>query len=209
MKTHVNKIKMNRPPYTEERPSLLDPGHNCRAAKRASHASLLVDGAIYYRALHEAITKASHSIFVLGWDIDSRIELLRGSTAKSNSLPSRFFDLIKGKATGNPNLIVYLNCWDYSIFMAREREAFAKRHWYRHMPRNVHYCKDSVIPPGACHHQKIVVIDDEVAFSGGMDIAVNRWDQRQHFPNSRHRVDPGDIYIPITFTDSGLTMTSR
>ena len=33
---------------------------------------------------------------------------------------------------------------------------------------------------GACHHQKVIVIDDEMAFCGGGDIAPDRWDTCEH-----------------------------
>lgn len=33
-------------------------------------------------------------------------------------------------------------------------------------------------PAGAAHHQKIVVIDDALAFYGGIDITTDRWDTR-------------------------------
>ena len=37
----------------------------------------------------------------------------------------------------------------------------------------------------ARHHQKIVVIDDAIAFSGGIDLTLRRWDCREHAPTTR------------------------
>ncbi|PSJ19624.1 phospholipase, partial [Halomonas sp. ND22Bw] len=39
---------------------------------------------------------------------------------------------------------------------------------------------DGTLPFGACQHQKILVIDDAIAFSGGSDFEVNRWDTPAH-----------------------------
>ena len=94
---------------------LLKTGANCWRAETATHAAMVVDCANYYRALHSAICKAKHSIFILGWDIDSRIELLRGKDAEEAGCPSVFFDLIQWKARQSPDVMIYLNRWNYSI----------------------------------------------------------------------------------------------
>lgn len=169
--------------------SLFRPAQNCHVVSEAEYATVLVDCANYYEALHEAISRAKHSIFVLGWDIDGRIKLLRDEAAEH----VRVFDLIQWKARQNPDLQIFLNRWDYSLFMANDREALGSWRWRRHSPDNVHYVLDGAVPMGACHHQKIVVIDDEVAFCGGMDLALNRWDRRSHMPSNHHRIDPGAL----------------
>lgn len=171
--------------------TLFFPGVNCHMTDEASHARLLVDCANYYRALHQALMKAKRSIFVLGWDIDSRIRLVRGEECDPETC--RMFDLVQHLATHNPELQIYLNRWDYSLIMANDRELLGSWRWRYHALPNVHYCLDNTTPTGACHHQKIIVIDDEVAFCGGMDIALNRWDRREHFPSDHRRIDPGPI----------------
>ena len=47
-------------------------------------------------------------------------------------------------------------------------------------------------PPAGSHHQKVVVIDDEVAFCGGIDMTVDRWDTRAHADNEPRRLEPDD-----------------
>jgi phosphatidylserine/phosphatidylglycerophosphate/cardiolipin synthase-like enzyme/uncharacterized membrane protein YdjX (TVP38/TMEM64 family) len=169
---------------------------NCWRTERADHAAVLIDCARYYKALHEAICAARRSVFVVGWDIDSRIELLRGRDAARSPYPAAFFDLIQWKARQDPAIEIYLNRWDYSLFFAGQREGFSGLKWRLHSPMNVHYCLDGMVPVGACHHQKIVVIDDDVAFSGGMDIALFRWDRRSHHLRQRERCDPGGLGRP-------------
>ncbi|MBM3618083.1 MAG: phospholipase, partial [Alphaproteobacteria bacterium] len=171
--------------------ALFAPGVNCERVAVADHATLLVDCANYYRALHETLLKAKRSIFVLGWDIDSRIRLVRGEECAPETC--RFFDLVQHLAENNPDLHIYLNRWDYSLFMASDRELLGSWRWRYHALPNVHYCLDDTTPTGACHHQKVIVVDDEVAFCGGMDIALNRWDKREHYPSDHNRIDPGPI----------------
>ena len=57
---------------------------------------------------------------------------------------------------------------------------WAKEVWEEKTPDNVQTELDDTIPMGGSQHQKIVVIDDELVFSGGMDVSTNRWDTRDH-----------------------------
>ena len=142
--------------------------------------SPLIDCANYYKALHSAIVNAKHSIFIVGWDIDSRIRLLRGDEEQASEAPSVISDLLTWKAENNPNIKIYLLRWDSSLAFFAQREMWAKEVWEEKTPDNVHTELDDTIPMGGSQHQKIVVIDDEVVFSGGMDVSTNRWDTRDH-----------------------------
>lgn len=168
---------------------IFQPRHNCWRVARADSVAVIVDYGNYYRNLRESILKAKKSIFVLGWDIDSRIELLRGDDGAGEEAVT-FFDLIVKVATENPDLKVYLNKWDYSLFFMQQRELFWMRKWTSAKLPNVYCCLDDVLPLGACHHQKVVVIDDEIAYWGGMDVALGRWDFRHHHVRNLYRADP-------------------
>ncbi|PZO87257.1 MAG: phospholipase [Micavibrio aeruginosavorus] len=172
---------------------VFQPGRNCWRTEKADYASVIVDYGNYYRDLRESIIRARRSIFLLGWDIDSRIELMRGKDAKKDEYPVTFFDLICWKAKENPEIQIYLNRWDYSMFFMRQREPFWEQKWKSCGLPNIHVCMDNVLPLSACHHQKIAVIDDEVAFWGGMDVALGRWDFRQHHVQNKHRADPAQL----------------
>ena len=60
------------------------------------------------------------------------------------------------------------------------------------------FCFDSSLPLGSAQHQKIVVIDGAVAFSGGLDLTIRRWDNSEHAAGNPHRLDPdGRPYPPF------------
>lgn len=49
------------------------------------------------------------------------------------------------------------------------------------------------LPHGASHHQKVVVVDDKIAFAGGCDFGPDRWDTCDHEDdNLRRAAIPGD-----------------
>ncbi len=87
--------------------------------------------------------------------------------------------------------------WDYSILYALEREPLPAVQLNWRTPSNVVVRLDDALPMGASHHQKIVIVDDVLAFCGGMDIAINRWDTEDHRPRNPERRSPsGKPYGP-------------
>tara|TARA_R110000744_G_scaffold256325_2_gene371783 strand:+ start:3389 stop:5584 length:2196 start_codon:yes stop_codon:yes gene_type:complete len=177
--------------------SLFQQNENCWQTSIASYATPLIDGANYYRALHSAICKAQRSIFIVGWDIDSRIRLLRGDEEKNATAPSVISELLKWKAEQNENIKIYLLRWDSSLAFFSQREMWAKEVWDDKTPDNVQTTLDSTIPMGGSQHQKVVVIDDEIVFSGGMDVSTNRWDTREHLVEHPQRVGPDGPHGPL------------
>jgi phosphatidylserine/phosphatidylglycerophosphate/cardiolipin synthase-like enzyme/uncharacterized membrane protein YdjX (TVP38/TMEM64 family) len=178
--------------------SIFKPGRNCWRVRNATFAAPVIDCSNYYRAVHQAICNARHTLFIVGWDIDSRIELIRGKEAESAQCPNTLYELLKWKSEITPDLKMYLNRWDYSIFLAAERESFASMKWQLNGIENLEFIFDDQLPLGASHHQKIIVVDDEIAFCGGMDIAIARWDNRQHHVKEKDRKDPkGTLFFGI------------
>ena len=56
--------------------------------------------------------------------------------------------------------------------------------------KKVHLKLDGAHPPLSAHHMKLLVIDDKVAFCGGIDMTVGRWDTRDHLDNDKRRRSP-------------------
>jgi phosphatidylserine/phosphatidylglycerophosphate/cardiolipin synthase-like enzyme len=56
---------------------------------------------------------------------------------------------------------------------------------------------DGKHPLGSSHHQKMLVIDDSIAFCGGIDVTLDRWDTRLHLDDDPDRLRPnGRPYGP-------------
>ena len=49
--------------------------HTCWRIEQADRVALIVDAADYFRAAQSAMLKAQHSILMIGWDFDTRIDL--------------------------------------------------------------------------------------------------------------------------------------
>jgi hypothetical protein len=64
---------------------------------------------------------------------------------------------------------------------------------------------DDQHPVGASHHQKIVIVDDAIAFVSGYDLTKVRWDSCGHKQNDTRRVShDGKPYAP--FHDVGIAV---
>jgi phosphatidylserine/phosphatidylglycerophosphate/cardiolipin synthase-like enzyme len=62
---------------------------------------------------------------------------------------------------------------------------FADRKAFAGTP--VKFRLDNHLPLGACHHQKMIVIDDRLAYCGGGDIGPDRWDTPLHLDDDPRR----------------------
>ena len=173
---------------------VLDSGRNCSVITKADRFALLVDGSSYYAALAEGIARARRTVVIVGWDLDSRVRL--GPGAGRGPLIPPLRDFLPAIASANRDLNIYILTWDFSMIFAnvRDPKLVLGQNPFKH-PR-VHLQFDSTHPAGASHHQKIVVIDDSVAFSGGMDIAGGRWDSPEHRAHDVRRAGKHAPYPP-------------
>jgi phospholipase D1/2 len=167
--------------------------HNGEIVVSSERSSFLIDGENYYRAVADACESALQAIYILGWDVDSRIRLRRGKEAGHET----FGEFLERLVHERPELHIYILEWDFAMFYSLERETWSrmKLGWMSH--ERIHFELDDNHPVGACHHQKIVVIDDQLAFVGGFDLASYRWDTSEHRPNHPQRIDNGTSYGPV------------
>ncbi len=175
---------------------ILSEGRNCWRIAKADKAAFLIDGDAYFRAFVSAVENAERSVYIAGWDLDSRTALLRENEAQREEYDmGRFLDRM---AAEKPGLHIYCLPWDFSMIFALDRELFPIFKLGMMTHERVHFHMDSRHPVGASHHQKIVVVDDSIAFVGGLDLTKGRWDSPKHSPDDARRVDPqGHAYQPF------------
>lgn len=180
-----------------ENQTIFKPGENCWRIEPAERVALLVDGEDYFGALYDALCNAQRCVRILSWDLYSKMDLLRG-TRKSTNYPTQIYDLLDVLLKEREQLHVYILLWDFSMIYAFEREwsSLITLRWNSH-PR-LHFKLDAQHPFGASQHQKVVTVDDRIAFVGGFDIANSRWDSRAHKPEDpRREFNSGHYYPPF------------
>src|SRR6266700_4891174 len=176
--------------------AILSPGRNVWRIERASRATVLIDGAAIFGGVRDAFLRARRSIFIVGWDIDSRTRLVGTNPNPDGGFQAHLVDLLTDLVLVRPELQVYLLLWDFSLFYANERELFPRLSLQWSTPPNITLCLDDAVPFGSSQHQKLIVVDDALAFSGGLDLTLRRWDTCEHRPDNPHRVDASGVPYP-------------
>jgi len=173
-------------------PHAFRPGETCWRVEPSRRVSVLVETDLYFAALRSACERAERSIFIVGWDFDRREPIGRGED--DPTLEAFFCDLLERR----DELHVWLLGWDYSFVYAGEREWFQEQRLRHFSHERLHVHFDGAHPVGGSQHQKIVVVDDRIAFNGGIDLSRWRWDTVEHAPDDPRRTDPdGDAYPPF------------
>lgn len=178
-------------------PLLLEPGRNCWRAADATRLSVIVDADAYFRAARAAMLRARKQIMLIGWDFDARILLTHDDPPDHPEAPREVGAFISWLVANNPELEVHILRWDVGAAAAllRGRTLATLVQWK--LAKRIHLKLDSTHPAGASHHQKIVVIDDCVAFCGGIDMTLGRWDTRAHADGDPGRIGPdGEAAMP-------------
>ncbi|WP_233280643.1 phospholipase D-like domain-containing protein [Devosia rhizoryzae] len=153
------------------------PGQNCMAATTADRFSVIVDAEDYFRHARDVMVRAQRRITLVGWDFDARITL--GNNAADGG-PADLGNFILWLVKRNPELEIFLLQWDFGIITTAKRGTTLIKLWQWLRHKRIHVKFDSAHPTGASHHQKIILIDDAMAFVGGIDMTGARWDTREH-----------------------------
>jgi phospholipase D1/2 len=186
-------------------PEILQPGQNCWRVERADRFYGIQDAADYFHLVRHAILQARDSVFILGWDIQATLDLLPDAevvgapdtAALPEDAPTRLNELLKWVVRRRPHLRCYVLVWDHAALYTIERDPFTRWRLGWRMPRQVKFRFDDQHPLGASHHQKIVVVDDELAFCGGVDLTGHRWDTPAHRVDEPARLNAnGTPYEP-------------
>jgi phospholipase D1/2 len=174
--------------------ALLVPGSNCWRIARAARLSMIGDAGPCFAHMADAIEAAQSSVFIIGWDLDSRTFLRPDASDPADRL---LLPLLRRALERRPQLHVYVLSWDFSFIYAFEREP-APRRQFGTAHRRLHFALDSDHGSGGSHHQKLLVVDDTVAFVGGIDLTLHRWDMPEHAAIDPRRVDgEGKPYGPF------------
>ena len=173
----------------------LCPGRNCWRVAQAHRAAVLVDGAAYFARLEAALRQARRSILILGWDFDGRIRL-RPDVDPTNSPPLGPF--LRSLVEAHSGLEIHILVWSIAVVHAPGAPGplLFGADWQEH--ERLHVKLDMHHPLYAAHHQKVVCIDDQIAFAGGIDLTIRRWDTPRHVIGDLHRLQPdGHPYDPV------------
>jgi len=144
------------------------------APRPGCRIELLVDGAEALRRMVEAVTGARSHVHVAGWHFEPSFELGPGGPTLR--------ELLKDAAK---RVDVRVLAWagaPLPLFHPDRREVRQARDELVEGTR-IAMALDAKERPFHCHHEKLVIVDDDVAFVGGIDLtclAGDRLDSSEH-----------------------------
>jgi len=156
------------------------------------HAQSFINGQDYFADVAAAMATAKQSIFIAGWQVNWDVELTPGR---------RLIDVLKQALDASPDLRIYVMPWmspkmplntgDFGTMLA-VFQLNAGREQMRAFccPAGLQNDFKGVEETFFSHHQKQVVIDNRMAYIGGMDLAYGRRDDARSTLNHEWRNGP-------------------
>jgi phosphatidylserine/phosphatidylglycerophosphate/cardiolipin synthase-like enzyme len=179
--------------------NIIDLDKNAWRSDPAERVGFIVDAADYYLAVKDVLPRAEKSIWIIGWDFDPDIRL--DPKNSDETLGAFLLSLVEAK----PDLEIRILVWAMGpIYSGKSLKLYSESGWSSH--DRIHLRFDSRHPLRGSHHQKIVVVDDLLAFVGGIDLTARRWDDQSHAVPNPHRVSPdGTPYDPVHDLQAAVT----
>lgn len=169
---------------------------------KASRAHVIVDAEEYFELMQQAMVAANRRIFLIGWDFDTRIHLSHGrrwwqKLSRRTQYPARLGGFIVWLSKKSPKLEIRILKWGVGVgkLFTRGSMTVDLIRWFPH--KRIDFKFDNAHPVGCSHHQKVAVLDNQLAVCGGIDMTDGRWDTREHIDEDPRRKSPrGAPYGP-------------
>jgi phospholipase D1/2 len=140
-------------------------------------AKPLIDGEETFAAIHDAIDAATETVFIAGWWVSPELYLKRPPDQHPGSRLDR---LLQRKAEAGVKIFVLVYKEALGDLILPLNSAHTKRSLRALHGHNIHVMRDPEFLVESfgywSHHEKIVCIDQRVAFIGGLDLAFGRFD---------------------------------
>lgn len=149
-----------------------------RPPRTGNRVDVLVDGDQAFAAMADELAKASSHVHIAGWHLTPELRLRRdGDFPSLRDLLAELAQRVQVRVllwAGPPVPAFSPTRASVEKIRAELTEGTAVQCVLDARERTLH-----------CHHEKVVVIDDEVAFVGGIDLSTlsgDRWDRTDHPP---------------------------
>ncbi|OCF40014.1 phospholipase D [Kwoniella heveanensis CBS 569] len=157
-------------------------------------AQWLVDGRDYFWNLSRAINMAKDRIYIHDWWISPELYLRRPGDERY-----RLDNLLKRKAEDGVKvfIIIYNEVSDKTTPVD---SLYTKRTLTNLHPNIMVQRSPSHFQTGTfywSHHEKLCVIDETIAFMGGLDLCYGRWDTSQHILTDDDHISPDGPDGPV------------
>lgn len=168
----------------------------------------LTDGSMYMAAVATAIEGAKQEIFIADWWLSPEIQLKRPAIGENYRLDR----LLQKKA--DQGVKVYILLYKEVEMALGINSFYSKQRLISecNKPENIKILRHPDHAKAGvflwAHHEKIVVVDQTIAFLGGIDLCYGRWDDHFHRLTDLGRTpedDFGSSFLSVTLATNALT----
>jgi phospholipase D1/2 len=149
------------------------------AARMKNEVRVYCNGCEYYQAVAVALLTAQKEIFITSWKNSPTVLLTRPPLP-----PLRLDHILKYKADQGVQIFVLL--YKEVEHIGQGNDSFNVMKKLEGLSPNIHCIRHPNKFMGGStavlwsHHEKLVVVDRNMAFIGGIDLAFQRWDDEHH-----------------------------
>jgi len=188
---------VQRSPFTQMQlyDSTFPPRRDCRA-------DLLCDGGPYFKAVYEALENAEIDIYICDWWLTADLPLLRNGTEQEIE-DSRIMNILYRRAEAGVKVFVHIYKEMPKFLYTDSAHAKTLLNVHENItvlrhPDHGLFSEGKMILLWS-HHEKVVCIDQKVAFIGGIDLCLGRYDTDAHTLSGSCGQFPGKDYSnPVT-----------
>uniref|UniRef100_A0A8C9VND7 Phospholipase n=1 Tax=Scleropages formosus TaxID=113540 RepID=A0A8C9VND7_SCLFO len=165
-----------------------------------------VNGKTYMEDVADALEAAKEEIFITDWWLSPEIFLKR-PVVEGNRW--RLDCVLKRKAQQGVKIFVMLY---KEVELALGINSEYSKRTLMHLHPNIKVMRHPDHVSSSvylwAHHEKIVVVDQSVAFVGGIDLAYGRWDDREHRLTDVGSVTRSSAVILFSLCSAGATLSA-
>ncbi|PVD27957.1 hypothetical protein C0Q70_10533 [Pomacea canaliculata] len=143
-----------------------------------SYARWFVDAKSYFEAVADALEKAKEEIYITDWWLSPEIYMKRPIVDGDRW---RLDKILKRKA--EEGVMVFILLYKEVEAALMIKSIYSKQILMQHPNIKVLRHPDHIPGKGVllwAHHEKLVAVDQQIAFLGGIDLCYGRWDDAQH-----------------------------
>ena len=161
-------------------------------------AQWLVDGRDYFWTLSRAMNMAKRSIYIHDWWLSPELYLRRTGDPEQDER-YRLDNLLKRKAEEGVkiHIIIYNEVSEQTtpVDSVYTKKTLTKLHDNVMLQRSPSHFQTGTFYWS--HHEKLCVIDETIAFMGGLDLCYGRWDTSQHVLTDEDHLETDGPAAPI------------
>lgn len=162
-------------------------------------AKFYIDGESYFNAVYQAILNAQNVIYIQDWWLSPEIYLQR-PVSKMQS--SRLDRLLKRKA--EDGVLIYVMIYKEVTISLGIQSAYTKS-VLTSLHRNIKVLRYPDHIPGGIYywalHEKFVIVDENLALYGGLDICLGRWDNYSHKVGDFHEDSSREVWPGMDYSN--------